>query len=155
MSWMKLGTAALVAAALAPSGPARAQAQNHPDSLGVTVWEQTLHSHPDVAHRGQPFEVLIHLVWGSRTGDETVLPIWHPQPDIRLLRSGYLARSSRDQPGGGYAMHAQIRYELVPGKEGTLPIDSLSVVRGKHKVTIENEEMRKEAWKTYFGIVMA
>ncbi|MBI5835887.1 MAG: hypothetical protein HZB25_01460 [Candidatus Eisenbacteria bacterium] len=98
------------------------------ESLDIRLWETSLHSDPQVAHRGQPFELHIHLVWGSPTGDEVALPLWRPRPGYELRETGYQVRSTRDQPGGGYAMHAKLIYRLVATKEGVVPLDSLTAV---------------------------
>ena len=97
------------------------------DSLQVQLWETALHSQPEVARRGQPFELHIHLVWGSPGGEEAVLPMWKDQKDLLLLETGYECRTTRDQPGGRYAMHARLLLRLVATREGLVPIDTLRV----------------------------
>ncbi|HVP39037.1 MAG TPA: hypothetical protein VMS93_07620 [Candidatus Saccharimonadales bacterium] len=97
-----------------------------------------MHSSPEIAHRGQPFDLDIHLVWGSPTGDEVVLPTWSAHPGFAVLGTSYWVRSSPDQPGGGYALHARLTCRMVGLRVGTLPLDSLSValVRGNARRTV-------------------
>jgi hypothetical protein len=141
----------------APSAPAPAPR----DTVDVRLWEANIHSDPEVVHRGQPFRLHLHLVWGSATGDEAVVPVqlFHPGFDSRGM--GYEARGTRDQPGRGYAVHAHLTYVLVARREGDLLLDSLSValVRGTARRVVRFAPtymkvlppvpLRPEAWNLY------
>lgn len=131
---MSVSRFALIALLLlyAPSAGGAEPAPAPVDSLQVQVWETTIHSQPEVAHRGQPFELHIHLVWGSPGGEETLLPLWRDLKDLELLETSYECRTTRDQPGGRYAMHARLMFRLVATREGIVPLDTVRValVRG-------------------------
>ncbi len=96
------------------------------ESLGIKVWEASFHSTPEVAHRGEPFELHVHVIWGSHGGREAVVPLWKDMPGIEFRKFASTVQSQRNQPGGAYAVHAELRYILVPLREGVLPMDSLS-----------------------------
>ena len=120
---------------MARAGPAGRPAG---DSLGVQVWEASIHSQPEVARFGQPFDLHIHLVWGSPGGLESLVPLWKPVKDLDLVGTGYECRSTPDPAVGGYSMHAKLIYRFVARRQGIVPIDTLRValVRGTAHRTI-------------------
>jgi N-hydroxyarylamine O-acetyltransferase len=77
-----------------------------------------------------------------------------PQLDIDFIMPSFYCEKHPDSP---FIKADMLAIQTGFGGKHSILGDSLTYwdESGKHKETIENEEMRKEAWKTYFGIVMA
>ena len=134
----RLFGAALAATFLAAAWSRPAAGAAAPDSgLHVGLWEASLHSTPEITHLGQPFDLHLHLIWGSDSGQEVALPDWRARPGLDLLATGYAARRTPEKTGD-YGVHAVLTYTLRPTRVGDLRIDSVraTLARGALRRTV-------------------